>query len=109
MHLTPWTPAISSGVEEVERLFLGQIFGGMGRNRAQRLRLLCRIQSAENRREILALRMLERAREQKKKILAQPRQDRNMTELQWISRDIAEMLRKVQFHEALGHLERNLC
>ncbi len=104
MHLTSWTPAISSGVEEVERLFSRQVFGGIGRNRAKGLRLLCRIQSAENRIEILALRMLARAREQKKKILAQPRQDRNMTELQWISRDIAAMLRKVQFREALGHL-----
>ncbi len=89
MPLTLWTPTISSGVEEVERMFFGQVFGGMGRNRAQRLSLLCRIQSAENRRDVLALRMLERAREQKKKILDQPRQDRNMTELQWIGRDIA--------------------
>ncbi len=28
-HLTPWTSAIKSGVEEVERLFFGQVFGGI--------------------------------------------------------------------------------
>ncbi len=29
-----------------------------------------------------------------------------MTQLQWISRDIAAMLRKFQFRAALGHLEK---
>ncbi len=41
-------------------------------------------------------------------ILAQPRLHRNMTELQWISRDIAAMLDRDQFQEALIHLKNGL-
>ncbi len=41
-------------------------------------------------------------------ILAQPRPQRNMIELQWISRDIAAMLCRDQFQEALMHLKNGL-
>ncbi len=42
-------------------------------------------------------------------ILAQPRLHRNMTELQWICRDIAAMLDRDHFQEALIHLKNRLC
>ncbi len=78
MHLTPWAPELSAQIEEVEKTFFSQVFGAIGRNRTKRLRFLCRIDAGEDRRKILALKMLERTRDRKKLILAQPRELRNL-------------------------------
>ncbi len=94
MHLVPWTPRIQQAIEDTEKTFFAQVFGNIGRKRSKRLRLLCRIDSAEHRRKILALRMLERATERKERILAEPPLTRNVGELQWACRDIAAMLRR---------------
>ncbi len=87
MHLTLWVPELSAHIEEVEKAFFSQLFGAIGRNRTKLLRLLCRISAAKDRRKILALKMLERTRDRKKVILAQPRELRNFEELQWTSRE----------------------
>ncbi len=77
MHLTPWAPELSAQIEEIEKAFFSQVFGAIGRNRTKRLRLLCRIDAAEERRKMLALKMLERSRDRKKLILARPGELRN--------------------------------
>ncbi len=77
----PLDAANTPGGEEVEKAFFQQVFGAIGRNRTTRLRLLCRIELEKNRREALALRMLERAVARKMYILSQSRQDRNFEEL----------------------------
>ncbi len=82
MHLTPWAPELSAQVEEVEKTFFSQVLGAIGRKCTKRLRLLCRIDVAEDRRKLLALKMLERTRVRKKLILAQQRELRNFEELQ---------------------------
>ncbi len=94
MHLAPWTHRIQQAIEDTEKTFFAQVFGNIGRKRSKRLRLLCRIDSAEHRRKILALRMLESAKERKERILSEPPLTRNVGELQWACRDIAGMLRR---------------
>ncbi len=59
MHLVPWTLRIQQAIEDTETFF-AQVFGNIGRKCSKRLRLLCRIDSAEHRRKILALRMLKK-------------------------------------------------
>ncbi len=57
-------------------------------------KLLFLIDAAEERRKILALKILERTRDRKKLIVAQPRELLNFEDLQWTSRDLEAMLLK---------------
>ncbi len=91
-----------------EKTFFAQLFGNIGRNRSKRLRLLCRIDSADHRRKMLALRKLERAKERKEKILSETLPARNIGELQWACRDIAAMLRREQFKIVFDHLKNGI-
>lgn len=108
MHLTPWTPRIQTAIEEVERTFFQQVLGPIAKSRSARLRLLCRIQAVEDRRMVLALKMLVRANTKKESLLVVPRDSRDVDELQWVCRDMAAMLRHEQFEKALEYLKQGI-
>ncbi len=59
MHITPWTDGITEAIQEVERTFFQQIFVPIASDRAERLKLLCRIIGAKDRRKILTVKNVE--------------------------------------------------
>lgn len=107
MHLTPWTQDVQNAIKEVEQTFFKQIFGPLARGKTDRLRLLCRIQTAEQRREILAFKMLRRTVMKEQKYLEDPPESRHTQELQAIRNDIAALENRGPFDEAGKHLETN--
>ncbi len=78
-------PKLKKALEDVEKTFVAQMFGANRRNRTKRQRLPCIIDLAEHRRRVLALTMLERAKERKKKILAQLYRGETSMKCSWLA------------------------
>ena len=106
MHLTPWTERSKQAVKEVEKIFMHQIFGPVARGRVERLKLLCRISSPQDRRRILTQKMLRRgiAREARDPSGEQS----NQRELQCMSLDKDGMMQVENAQEAMAQIEGNM-
>ncbi len=77
------------------------MFGVIGIDRGKWLLFLRRIATAKHRRSILALRMLERAKKKERENL---RTTSGTEDLQWVGRDIIDMLRRKWFREVASYL-----
>ncbi len=108
IHLSPWTNSIREAIGEVEKSFFFQVFGGIPHRKMEWLRMLCRIHTPKHRRVILEFRMLQRERSRKEAILQRQNFERNFDELEWVSRDIAVMLRREKFQLPLQYTRESL-
>ncbi len=91
LHLTPWNEQISNAVASVESQFFGQILGKIGRSNIHRIRSMCRIQSPEDRRSLLAQCMTKRIKGKIARLREAPQSNRNKRELTEAENDLEAM------------------
>ncbi len=95
-------------VQEVEKTFFRQAFGPIAQGRVDRLKVLSRIVSAGDRRQLLALKMLKSAQKRKKTVMDGPSGSNRNADLHWLEQDAKAMLILENTEAALKSIEENI-